>query len=61
MNEKNTRNALKVSAMNMVTMLNEFITMIDDESFDLVDIGFQIDKMEMRFDLKETLENCDEY
>ena len=59
--EKFTKTLLKNDARDLVTDLQDLIRMIDDSDYDLVDIDIKIDRINRENQLKEILENCDDY
>lgn len=59
--EKFTRTQLKNNAKDLITDLQDLIRMIDDSDYDLVDIDIKIDRINRENQLKDILENCDDY
>lgn len=59
--EKFTRTLLSNCARDLITDLQDLIRMIDDSDYDLVDLDIKIDRINRENQLKDILENCDDY
>lgn len=59
---KTTRNKLKIQAKNQIQMLQNLVSELEDESNDLVDISFTIDRISNEDGLlKDILAECEDY